>query len=159
MPEQASSCCMCPVLCWHAELCHANTRLQELKRQQEEEQARQEEARLAAEQAHLAAQFQSEQDAERGRRSTKEQEQQQGAPSGSRLGGGGGELQTSKSEGRRRVSGEWCVYGRGALHTLLCAPASSCWQQSRALGVDQAPGKQLVLRIQLFCCSCSLDGW
>lgn len=80
---------------------------QELKRQQEEEEARQEEARLAAEQARLAAQFQSEQEAERGRRNTKEQE---GGASGAGARSGGGELQTAKSEGRRRVSGE-CAEG------------------------------------------------
>lgn len=84
--------------------------LQELKRQQEEDEARQEEARLAAEQARLAAQFQSEQDAERGRRSSKQgpdSDQQQGSAAGAGGRPGGSELQTSKSEGRRRVSGEW----------------------------------------------------
>jgi hypothetical protein len=94
---------------------HPHTRrpahvLQELKRQQEDDEARQEEARLAAEQARLAAQFQSEQDAERGRRSSKQQpdnDQQQGSAAGAGVRSGGAELQTSKSEGRRRVSGEW----------------------------------------------------
>jgi hypothetical protein len=82
---------------------------QELKRQQEEDEARQEEARLAAEQARIAAQFQSEQDAERGRRSSKQQpdnDQQQGSAAGAGVRPGGSELQATKSEGRRRVSGE-----------------------------------------------------
>ena len=84
---------------------------QELKRQQEEEEARLEEARLAAEQARLTAQFQNEQDAERGRANRRgsgagDGELQGGCTSGSCLAGAGGELKTSKSEGRRRTSGE-----------------------------------------------------
>lgn len=152
----------CPVLCWHAKtLSRKHTCLQELKKQQEEEEARQEEARLAAEQARLAAQFQSEQDAERGRRTTKEQEQQQGAPSGaggsSRLQlGGGGELQASKSEGRRRVSGEWCdrvgwpqctpCFGRlprvAGMRAMILASTKITWEAACAKNF------RLLLRVQ-----------
>lgn len=118
------------LLCRHP-CCAARPCLQELQRQQEAEEARQEEARLAAEQARLAAQFQMERDAERGKRSSKAGAEGEGGGTPSSGGGKPGELLQSKSEGRRRVSGEpgvggcrWCE-GAGFFGTRLLIFGSS----------------------------------
>lgn len=129
--------------------------LQELKRQQEEEDARLEEQRIAAEQAHLTAQFQDEQDSGRtraNRRSSRgggAEGEQQGSMSaaGGRSTGGGSDLLTSKSEGRRRTS------GRSGCRMV---DWTGCWGHDGGSGLGGFEScKQLMLLFDVCCPDCS----